>query len=63
MRVFDISGRLVRVLKDEVVEEPGSHHVAWDGRDRLGRVVFTGVYFCRLDAGPNSATMRMLFLK
>ncbi|MCK4511407.1 T9SS type A sorting domain-containing protein, partial [bacterium] len=47
--VFDVSGRLVRVLVDEI-KEAGTHVVHWDGADSRGRVVSSGVYFYDIKA-------------
>jgi hypothetical protein len=50
LRVFDIDGRLVRVLLQGSVSA-GEHAVPWDGTDERGRSVPAGVYYCRLEAG------------
>jgi len=63
LRVFDLSGRLVRVLMDEQALESGSHSVTWNGTDGRGRQVATGVYFYRLDTPETSGTRRMVLLK
>ncbi len=62
LRIYDVSGRLVRVLEDSEVE-PGRHAAEWDGRDGAGRRVASGVYFCRLDAGSVGESRRMVLLK
>ena len=48
--VFDLAGRLVARVSTEP-RSAGWHDLAWDGRDRNGRPVASGVYFLRLDAG------------
>lgn len=48
--VYDISGRLVRVLKQGLLDA-GRHEVVWDGTDGDGDQVASGVYVCRLE-GP-----------
>ncbi len=48
--VYDISGRLVRVLKEGLLDT-GRHEVVWDGTDSDGGQVASGVYICRLE-GP-----------
>lgn len=58
LAVFDLSGRLVRVLSDGP-EAAGRHAVAWDGRDAAGREVGSGVYLARLDCGGEVQTVRM----
>ncbi len=50
LAVYDISGRLVRVLWDGV-REYGDHTVSWDGTDTGGRSVGAGVYLYRLEYG------------
>ena len=62
LRVYDISGRLVQVLEDSEIEA-GRHTAVWDGRDREGRSVASGVYFCRLEAGEVTDTRAMVLLK
>ncbi|HSG28465.1 MAG TPA: FlgD immunoglobulin-like domain containing protein, partial [Candidatus Krumholzibacterium sp.] len=49
MKVYDISGRLVAVLVDRVMDA-GNYRISWDGRNRKGQTVSSGVYFCRLTA-------------
>jgi len=62
MKVFDIRGQEVIVLQDEV-KQAGNYVVQWNGCDRTGRPVNTGVYFCRLEAGSVSKTIKMLYLR
>jgi Zn-dependent metalloprotease len=50
LRIYDLSGRLVRVL-DQGVRAGGEHRAVWDGRDAEGRPVASGVYLARLSAG------------
>ena len=45
--MYDASGRLVRQIVDEELPS-GLHTARWDGRDRSGRPVATGVYFAKL---------------
>ena len=61
--VFDVSGRVVRVLIDNEIIEQGRHEVGWNGRDDSGRQLASGAYFYRLDAGGFSETKRMLLVK
>lgn len=63
LRIYDVSGRLVRTLRDGVHEEVGSHSVVWRGRDDEDRPLPSGVYFCRLEAGSESGMRRMVLLK
>jgi hypothetical protein len=55
LAVYDVGGRLVRVLADGD-RAAGRHAALWDGRDRAGRAVGSGVYFYRLDSDGASST-------
>jgi photosystem II stability/assembly factor-like uncharacterized protein len=57
LRVFDLLGREVAVLKEGFMEV-GSHHVMFDGSS-----LASGVYFARLDAGRFSQTKKLMLLK
>jgi len=63
LRVFDVSGRLVRVLVDDRFIEPGRNEAIWNGRDDAGRQVASGTYFYRLEAGEYSETKSMMLIK
>jgi rhodanese-related sulfurtransferase len=55
LRIYDTHGRLVA----QVVDEPkpaGTYRAVWNGRDRTGRPVSSGVYFCRLTWKGESLT-------
>lgn len=62
LRIFDASGRLVRVLVDGQ-RATGPHEAYWDGTDGAGRAVASGVYFYRLDAGAFGRTERMTLVR
>jgi hypothetical protein len=62
LRVYDLSGRLVRVLADGP-EGPGTRAATWDGLDERGRSVSSGVYFYRLRWNGQEETKRMVLLK
>jgi len=62
LAVYDLSGALVRVLETGRLEA-GSYERSWDGRDRNGRKVATGVYFYRLKMGSITETKRMVMIR
>jgi len=62
LKIYDITGRLVRTLKDATLDA-GYYTVIWDGRDNKGRPVATGVYFYRLEAAGKIATKKLVRLK
>jgi hypothetical protein len=62
VRVYDVSGRLVRTL-DDSLREPGPHEVRWNGRNGDGDAVASGVYFVRLEAAGHSKTRKVVLLR
>lgn len=62
VRLFDVTGRLVRTLHDRATNA-GVHRLRWDGRDDRGRMVRVGIYFVHLTAGSAVRTDRILRLR
>jgi hypothetical protein len=62
LRIFDASGRLVRIL-DEGTREAGIHRVVWDGRTQQGGHVASGVYFYTLRAGGETRSSSMVLVR
>jgi len=62
VRVFDVSGSLVRMLQDGV-QTAGVHAVVWRGDDEQGRPVSAGTYFYRIDAPGYTETRKMTMVK
>ncbi len=62
LRVYGIQGRLVREVFNGV-RSAGDHVEIWDGRDRRGREVGTGLYFFRLDYSGQTRTARIVVFK
>ncbi len=63
LEVFDIAGRLIRLLVDAPDMAAGTHEAIWNGRDRNGRPVSTGLYLCRLRAGAFTASERLVLVQ
>jgi len=50
LRIFDVRGRLVRVLIDQEVDSDGEGSVTWDGTDDSGdTIVPIGIYICHIE--------------
>lgn len=62
LALYDISGRLVTELINRDMT-PGAYTQEWDGRDKRGTLVTSGVYFYRLTAGKRTLTRKALLLK
>jgi len=60
--IFDVRGRGVRTLVEGELA-PGHHRVLWDGRDKNGRSVPSGVYFYRLRWRDDAVSRRMLMVR
>jgi len=58
--VYDIQGRLVTTLLSED-QSAGCHEVIWNGQDRTGNRLPTGVYFCHL-VTPNARFIEKVVL-
>jgi hypothetical protein len=63
LAIYDLRGRLVRSLADSEIWQAGHHSLAWDGTDKSGRAVPSGLYLYRLDNGKHNETRKMLLLK
>jgi hypothetical protein len=62
LRVFDVLGRPVRTLVDDV-REPDRYAIGWDGTSDDGHQVAPGVYLYRLETPGFSQTMKMVRLR
>ncbi len=62
LAVYDVSGRLITVLVNKILP-PGRHEAVWDGTDKNGKDVASGIYFYHLEAGEHIGTGRMALIK
>ena len=62
LAIYDISGRKIRTLVSEHVNA-GYNQVVWNGLDRNGHPVSTGMYIYKLQAGDMIDVKKMTFLK
>jgi len=62
VEVYDLKGRLVKVLNGEY-QEAGRHEIRWNGDNTDGRSVAAGVYLYRLTQGHEHQTRRMMLIK
>lgn len=62
LRVYDLLGREVSVLVDEV-QPAGIHSAQWDGRDTGGNEVTSGVYFYRIATNGLVEARRMVLMR
>ena len=62
LKIYDVNGALVANLL-EGYGDKGTHAVSWDGRDRNGRQMSSGVYFYRLKAGKTQISKKMVLAR
>lgn len=62
VRVYDVSGRLVRDLASEVFDA-GEHEIQWHGQSDSGLDVSSGLYFCTLEGTGWVQTKKVVVLK
>jgi choice-of-anchor B domain-containing protein len=62
LSVFDLRGRRVTTLVAENLAA-GQHARSWDGTDKRGQTVASGVYFVALDAAGVRSTRKLLLTK
>jgi hypothetical protein len=60
--VYDLLGREVVRLVDQHLE-PGYHQLVWNGRDRRGREIPTGMYIALMVTPEYKNSMKMVLLK
>jgi flagellar hook assembly protein FlgD len=62
LEIYSLNGQKVKTLVDET-QQAGFYRVEWDGKDRSGRQVATGVYLARLQGKTSAQVRKMLLLK
>ena len=62
LSVHDMRGRLVRSLVSEQ-RSAGQYSEMWNGNDRSGRSVASGVYMIRLQAGQDMVTRKVVITR
>jgi hypothetical protein len=60
--IFNFLGQEVATLTDSK-QSPGRYKVVWNGRDRNGNPVSSGVYFYSLHAGQQRITRKLILLR
>ncbi|MBI4722043.1 MAG: PQQ-binding-like beta-propeller repeat protein [Candidatus Stahlbacteria bacterium] len=70
--IYSLSGQLIHTLI-EGQQEPGEHTISWNGQNREGKKVGTGVYFYRVyaraistsggETGPNIIARKMFLVR
>jgi len=56
-------GQLVRTLVNNEIRTPGNYSIIWDGKDKNGYPMSSGIYFCHMDAGTYHSNQKMVLMK
>ena len=62
VRIYDLAGQVVATVLDRELPA-GPHVVTWDGRDRSGGPVPSGLYFSRLTSDEGQGVRRMMLVR
>lgn len=62
LTIYNVKGQVVNTLVNGSMFA-GSYKVHWDGKDRSGNSIASGVYFYRLVAGDKVSTKKMVMIK
>ena len=63
LSIINLLGEEVAVPADHVVHAAGTHRIVWDGCDRAGRPIASGVYLYRVTAGDFTEQRKMMLVK
>ena len=63
VRIYDVTGRLVRTLVNDEMYSEGTHNVTWDGLGNGRQPVASGNYFYTLEWGQFRHARQMILIK
>ncbi|MCD4773405.1 MAG: right-handed parallel beta-helix repeat-containing protein [Bacteroidales bacterium] len=59
LKIYDITGQEIRTLVNKKQAE-GKHSVVWDGKDDTGKLVGSGIYFCKLKSKTHNKSGKII---
>ena len=60
--IYDMHGKQIKTLSDEF-KSAGKYEIQWDGTDRFGKAVSTGVYLAIMQTRNFSQARKLMFIK
>jgi hypothetical protein len=63
LRIYDLTGRIVRKLIRDEHQSAGFHHLIWDGADESGRPVATAIYLYELKVGEQKQVKALIVIR
>jgi sugar lactone lactonase YvrE len=61
--IYDVFGREVKTLVNDINKPAGEYNVTWNGKDNNNRQAVSGVYFYNMQAAGFNKTMKMVLMK
>ncbi len=62
LTIYNVPGNAMKTIVNEK-QKAGNFEVTWDGTNEAGVKMASGVYYCRLETGGTSKTMKMVLLR
>ncbi len=62
LKIYNIAGEIVKILVDKY-QKAGCYKIKWDGKNNVGKILPSGIYFIELSTGEFSQTIKLLILK
>ena len=62
VRVFDVTGRLIKTVANRIFAAGQEHLLIWDGTDETGNKVRSGVFFYRLQTSTWTSDRKLVLL-
>jgi hypothetical protein len=63
LKIYNLLGEEVALIMNDELQAAGYHVAIWDGRNKLGEVVGSGIYIYRFRAGDFTSIKKMALLK
>ncbi len=61
--IYNVRGQHVKNLFDKTADAETPYRIEWDGKDTSGKTVGSGIYYYRLQYGPNTEMKKMILLR
>lgn len=63
LKIYNVLGQVVRTFPLTPAAQPGRQQIVWDGRNDVGGVVATGVYYVIFRTPARKATLKLVMVK
>ena len=61
--IYDVAGRRLKTLLNELIESPGTYTTSWTGKDAADNYVPSGVYICRLELDGKAVKQKVAVIR